>query len=90
MVSFVSQMPTTGSPSFFTGPATDEEESDAIQEDLLAVFKVSIHLDEELWVISYPLQSTVPLNSDAPLVVDLSDAEPICMYFAHACNPFHH
>ncbi|KAI0687431.1 Gryzun, putative trafficking through golgi-domain-containing protein [Cytidiella melzeri] len=45
------------------GPAADDEDFDAIQEDLLAVFR-----------------STVPSSSDAPLVVDLNDAEPLLDY----------
>ncbi|KAI0090763.1 Gryzun, putative trafficking through golgi-domain-containing protein [Irpex rosettiformis] len=45
------------------GPTPDEEDPDAIQEDLLAVFR-----------------STVPSKSDAPLVVDLSDAESLFDY----------
>ncbi|KAI0343684.1 hypothetical protein BDW22DRAFT_1328221 [Trametopsis cervina] len=45
------------------GATADEDEPDAIQEDLLAVLK-----------------STVPSNPDTPLVVDLSDGEPLLDY----------
>ncbi|KAG6920032.1 hypothetical protein DXG01_010100 [Tephrocybe rancida] len=57
-----------------TTDAANAEESNSVEEDLLAILKIS--------------KSTVP-SSDEPLVVDLSESQPICelwprvQFFAH-------
>ena len=63
------------------GSGVNEHEGDAegLQEDLLAVLKVGLIIIccEQIFYIA---QSTVPSSHDVPLIVDLSDSEPICLY----------
>ena len=50
----------------------------ALQEDLLAVLKVRLILIYHIPTFNVA-QSTVPLSHEEPLLVDLSDSQPICM-----------
>lgn len=70
---------------FFEGDS-ESDDPGSLEEDLLAVLKVrSLPSSLVSWV-STSIKSTVPSSPDGLLVVDLSEAQPICSLFPLSCK----
>jgi hypothetical protein len=58
--------------------SADSEDPDALCDDLMAVLKVAFAASTKDIRSSHQPQSTVPSSKEAPVVVDLSESEPLC------------